>query len=834
MRISLKRILAVTLAVTLTMSGLLYGKAGAAGGTEGAPVIGDYGNLAEAHSELAGEKEFTGGKENFGPVDLSEDVNGNTWYISSVVRFTSLNASNGPRVAFAQGTYTEDGTVTNDLTFQLEIRGGSNLYVLWRAPAPMWQYGNELPHGDLGVTLETEKDYVVTFKVEDGDKLSFWLDDTLVIDGRSLSEMGITNLKPIIGWRAYGSTGSFRDIQIWDGVTTAAETETGIRVFDPEKDINAAEYETLTTKGETKYQEGLEFGPTNTYYYSGDIDYGEGLDYSGGGYSGEMGVSFIIGSVKKGTEEYPLLVEHRPASSATRVFVKLPSSEINLGPSNIWRGDLWHRQKYHYDIAYRNGKVTFYVNGNAITENLNVKKLLLEKGYTDVIPNAGVMALKLPQEATVSNIKIWGDVTLNREVITEADDLTFDNGQKILFGNSLESAGGERYAIGGYTVGEDGEVRELTADFRFGGQTLYSGIGFSFGTLTDDQGEQHDLYFTLQQTGYDTKMRWMCYEDGTSDSDLIAYSTYWSENLDIEKTYNLKISYRSEKLSVSVNENEVLNSKVTALNRPSNREGGSYTSFTVDKMGIMLGMAASVSNVKVNGVGVEERLNLCEMENGAVEIYCDKPDLSEGTRIVAVPKAAENYNVVAGTLKYTADEASHHINNIDEQTGGNVFVMPKGNVSLECGFAESGQQNISIAIIGASLEYIAKGAEEFDGIRFLVRMSLPDTTKPPKGQKVIYNGAEYTITDYGTLSAKKSDYEANGDSALEKKTAEKIQDTTENFADYLVSFRKLDDRNQEYVVKGYLELSPAGTGEPVTIFTELYSGSIASVAEKMQ
>lgn len=604
---------------------------------------------------------------------------------------------------------------------------------------------------------------------------------------------------------------------------TSASADGNIPKFDATKDKNVVSFESVKISGSSeKYHENLKFGSSNTWYYSGDIDYGK-VDYSKVT-NGEMGVYFVLGTVTGAKESGTLLVEHRPASSATRIYIKYSGGELTIAPSNIWRGDLYKKQNYHYDIAYKDGKVSFYVNGSTIAENADVLAACSGK-FSAIIPAPGLMAKALPQETTVSNLKLWGDV--KKIVVSTINNVTFDNGQKVTFGNGIESASGS-YAIGGYTLGEDGEIREVSADMKFQKSAYWAGIGFRCGTILDNEGNKHVCYVTLQQANYNTGLRWMCYADGRADSNLIKFDTYWTENLDLEKTYNIKVSYVDDIFKIAINGNQVLSSAISGL------KNGAYADIILDEIGLVLDTGATVSNVKLTGVELEERLNLSTMTNGAVEIQCDDADLSEGSRVVVIPKAAQNYSVAAGSLKYTASKVSHHVNNMDEQAGECVFYMPKENTSLACEFTDSSQQNVAVAAVGAALEYVEEGATEYNGIRFLMRMSLPDTSKDPKGQEVVWNGKAYTLTDYGTLSAKKTDYDANGESAFEKKSAEKLISTTENFADYTVSFRGLTDTDCEYVVKGYLELTPKEGGEPTLIQTELYSGSVASVAAKMQ
>lgn len=131
------------------------------------------------------------------------------------VNFSAADEEKGPELAFATGTVN-----TEKKLIRLQIRRSKDRtvgYVLNCAKAPMSTFQQEVPAvGGSSVTFETGRDYRVTIRVADGDKLSFWLDEQKVIDGLSLSEKGITELSPCIGWRNYSASGSFTDIQVWD------------------------------------------------------------------------------------------------------------------------------------------------------------------------------------------------------------------------------------------------------------------------------------------------------------------------------------------------------------------------------------------------------------------------------------------------------------------------------------------------------------------------------------------------------------------------------------------------------------------------------------------
>lgn len=238
--------------------------------TETAPTIGSHVNLVNLE-----DTPFLSAGTNYGPEDLSQTVQGDTWYLSATVNFSKVAAWNGPELALASGTVTQtaaDGTATaaDDRMIRLQIRNtdtGVGQYILNWAAEPMYTPGNTLLAGEVGLSFEAEKDYRVTIAVSGRDKLSLWLDDIKLLDGRSLAGLGITNLQPGIGWRCYSSVGMLKRLQVWDEVTERP-------VFDETTDRNAALFSELSLETPDGYAErpleSVRYG--SRYVFSGRVN----------------------------------------------------------------------------------------------------------------------------------------------------------------------------------------------------------------------------------------------------------------------------------------------------------------------------------------------------------------------------------------------------------------------------------------------------------------------------------------------------------------------------------------------------------------------------------
>ncbi len=392
-----KRIVAFVLAVSMIFGHMyIYAKAENAASKATTPEIGNYSNLVNLEDTA-----FYNSKENYGPIDLSETVQGDTWYFGVTVNFTKLSAWQGPMLAFATGTVCktndETTTTTDDMMIRLQIRNtaeNKGQYVLNCASKPMYNPESIVPKaGDIGFSFETGKDYRVTIKVSGKDKLSLWIDENKIIDELSLAEKGITNLKPCIGWRCYISTGILKDIQVWDEVTVKP-------VFDELVDRNASLVSELSLEApdgcEEKYLEHTRYG--SRYYFSGRVNAENTQD------AGSM--RFLVAEVQNGDNTNKISVCLRPGSIGTDTYNQIAvfSNDGNTGEKALYLGKIPSRicigSIYTYTAIYENGAISFYVD-----DVLAVNRLKLEGTVT---PRVGLYADHCLGEVT--DIRLWGDV----------------------------------------------------------------------------------------------------------------------------------------------------------------------------------------------------------------------------------------------------------------------------------------------------------------------------------------------------------------------------------------------------------------------------------------
>ena len=266
-----KKALASLLSVAVLLGTILLPNIARVRAADAAPAIGDRLNLV-----CLDDTAFFADGTNYGPLDLSQTVKGDAWYLSVTVNFSKAAAWEGPELAFATGTVTQTGTddtpsVAEDQMIRVQIRNTDKAvgqYLLNRAAEPMYTYGNTVLSGEVGFGFEENKDYRVTIAVSERDKLSLWVDDAKLISGQSLAALGITDLQPCIGWRCYVSAGTMKHIQVWDDISEKPTFVKELTLVDADvaTDGTLAKYDLLGDP--TK---GLTLNEGDTYVFDMDI-----------------------------------------------------------------------------------------------------------------------------------------------------------------------------------------------------------------------------------------------------------------------------------------------------------------------------------------------------------------------------------------------------------------------------------------------------------------------------------------------------------------------------------------------------------------------------------
>lgn len=286
-------------------------------------------------------------------------ITGDTWYYSGTFTYSTLNTWSGLAVVFAKATYNDATKTpivgTRDLAVSVRNTDTGLDALIWvDAERDNQMYIKRIfPSREA---LKTDTTYTYMIKVEAG-KLTFWLDDTLIWEEFDLNEY-VSDIQPNFGYIAMGSKGTISNVEIWDG------SEVAIPVFT-DSDVNRAILE------EVKVTEN-----TGTLSFTG-LTYGDHWNYSAT-VSSFNDVTLLLG--KAGDENVTV--------------------QSLLGDTSIPQADT-----YRCLVKYESGNISVWINDKLYITNRDVSGL-----------RSGV-GLVASGKATVSDIRLWGDVTDDDNVL---------------------------------------------------------------------------------------------------------------------------------------------------------------------------------------------------------------------------------------------------------------------------------------------------------------------------------------------------------------------------------------------------------------------------------
>ena len=153
-------------------------------------------------------------------------IQGNSWYYSGTFQYSEVPTDGGIRFVFGTGVYNQ--TISSiykasvvgrrELTVTVNISGEKIEKILWSDSVVVNR------EQITGLSFAQNQNYKWTIEVEN-ESLSFWIDNTPIYQNVKLDNYGITELKSKFGIKPGNSTGTVKDIQIWDNVTTEEELQ---------------------------------------------------------------------------------------------------------------------------------------------------------------------------------------------------------------------------------------------------------------------------------------------------------------------------------------------------------------------------------------------------------------------------------------------------------------------------------------------------------------------------------------------------------------------------------------------------------------------------------
>lgn len=415
------------------------------------PKIGDCSNLIPEVTET----EFKPGI-NKDLISLAKRIQGNTWYFSTTLNFTEAGTNSGPEFAIATGTFKDvDGTM-----LRLQIRnGGSELvWVLNPAKGPMYTYGDAIASGGCSVAFKTGTDYLVTIKVDNGDKLSLWINEKKIVNELSLAEKGAKNLKASIGWRNYGASGTLKNLQMWDGVTKDYDGERPVARPEGVENLvlRTEEFSTFVSQHKKYMYDTEKIGVQgDSWYFSGKFVY-DGMP----GYGG-LTFCFAEGTYTEkatntkaavtGTKEIYVTARSGGFTGEvrnTQTVLWVESTAVHAGSVAGFSYEIG--KEYTWAVEVEEGVLRFWIDDILVYADV----ALADYGITDLKPKFGL--LSDGSNGKVYDVEIWdptitdvkpvaGASEANQAVITEVN-VTSDMDQMIYDGLSYTDGGEYYYA----------------------------------------------------------------------------------------------------------------------------------------------------------------------------------------------------------------------------------------------------------------------------------------------------------------------------------------------------------------------------------------------------
>ena len=422
--------------------------------TTGAPTLGDAENMADIMTVTNNGTDVTAeyqtnkvinvdtGTEVFGNGTFGKLTFGdsNSYNYAATLKITEdMTESYGSlRLTFGQGTY--NGT---EGVLEVAIRPNLDDVVLFHHVHQAGGVENVITHVRDKAT-DLNQDIACVIQYNNG-KVSFWMNGEQIIADLDLAGAGITNIKLQPGFCAQKSVGTISNIQIWGDVTEKSQDDeepepnpeptTGAPTLGDAE--NMADIMTVTNNGTdvtAEYQTNkvinvdtgtagfgkgtfgkLVFGDSNSYNYAATLKITEDktgsygslrLTFGQGTYNGMEGALEV--AIRPNLDDVVLFHHVHQAGGAESVIAHIGGKVTDLN------------QNIACVIQYNNGKVSFWMNGEAIISDLD----LTGAGITNIKLEPGFCAQE--SAGTISNIQIWGDIT-EGVVIPEASVPKFNS-----------------------------------------------------------------------------------------------------------------------------------------------------------------------------------------------------------------------------------------------------------------------------------------------------------------------------------------------------------------------------------------------------------------------
>lgn len=307
------------------------------------------------------------------------------------------------------------------------------------------------------------------------------------------------------------------------------------------------------------------------------------------------------------------------------------------------------------------------------------------------------------------------------------------------------------------------------------------------------------------------------------------------------KSYNYDITYADGKMTVAVNGIVVVDEFDTTTLTNFKPTIAAFYSCTDDLANVVTNTTFSAT---VKDATIIEPV---VTEEGTVHVAGIDSETSE---IMFKVVAKNGYALDISKFYTEKDEVISYICNLASDDDDSLFVARYvEGATVNVGFIEKATTDFSFAVVGTQVHLNA--LDKVDGIRFLNRILInasESTVQVANGMTVTYNGATYTVTDYGVIASRATEL-GNNELTLDNYylKGEDGEFKASGINDYIYAYTSTsvdmtcvimssdltaDFYDCEYVVRGYIELTPENGGESIVIYSNQYVETVRNAAAK--
>ena len=516
------------------------------------PVIG------ENDTDLAKDRElpdsFAGGEDTV--LDLGKVVpttDGNSWNYSVTFRYDRFGGEySGLDAIFAEGTYNgkrQNLMISAKAHKQGETVTGTKL-VLRAGTDGTGTHEVTLPD----TVYATGVDYTLTVRVS-GGKVSFWINDDILLENFDLAAAGVTDLLPKFGFNADGTTGTISAIHVWGDIDRSTVPEMGAEDEDMIGDRK------VPTAFSGHNNMTLDLGKiaaskdNATWSFSGKFTYTQLAD----GYSG-LNITFADCLHKGARKDLTVTARaHKVNGQVTDTQVVLWTG-VNGDVLNLVGKGITYRtdREYVFTVRLQDGKVSFWIDHTLLIDEFD----LTAKGVSALRPKFALSGNG--SGGTLSELHAWGDIEriLPATRPASAANLLQNCEEFLSFTPTIRS---NYYDNSKIQV--QGETWYYSGSYVYSGMAAYGGITpiFGEGTYTKPAGNgtaaitgTRELSVTARSGGFSGEVR-QTQSVIWADGEPILVSGVSGLSLEIGKRYTWTVEMRNGLLTFWLDNTLVFN-----------------------------------------------------------------------------------------------------------------------------------------------------------------------------------------------------------------------------------------------------------------------------------